>query len=224
MDKTKLSEIAYAQIKEDIMNLKFSPGSILYEAKLSRDMDISRTPIRLSLQKLVAEGLVKIKSGKKSYFYVDDLSISTFRDIYQIRTVLEYLSVELASLNRTQEDIDLLKTIIEEQEYLINNNCSVKELLNIDRKFHNEIAIISGNSMLSQQIDKLLDLYYRYNFFALSTNNRFKQAADEHLKILNVIECGNLESVKNLMNVHLSKTNEHILFELANNMSKKDKK
>ncbi len=215
MDKTKLSEQAYEILRTDIMDLKLKPGSILYEAKLSREMDISRTPIRLALQQLVAEGLVEIKSGKKNYFYVDDLSVSTFRDIYQLRTVLECLSVELASLNKTPEDISNLKAIIEEQEYLLENDFTVKDSLDIDKRFHNQIALISRNSMLAEKIDKLLDLYYRYNFFALSTNNRFKQAASEHIQLLEVIETGNLESVKNLMNVHLSKTNENILFELA---------
>lgn len=215
MDKTKLSEQAYEMLRTDIMDLKLKPGSILYEAKLSREMDISRTPIRLALQQLVAEGLVEIKSGKKNYFYVDDLSVSTFRDIYQLRTVLECLSVELASLNKTPEDISNLKAIIEEQEYLLENDFTVKDSLDIDKRFHNQIALISRNSMLAEKIDKLLDLYYRYNFFALSTNNRFKQAASEHIQLLEVIETGNLESVKNLMNVHLSKTNENILFELA---------
>lgn len=215
MDKTKLSEQAYEILRTDIMDLKLKPGSILYEAKLSREMDISRTPIRLALQQLVAEGLVEIKSGKKNYFYVDDLSVSTFRDIYQLRTVLECLSVELASLNKTPEDISNLKAIIEEQEYLLENDFTVKDSLDIDKRFHNQIALISRNSMLAEKIDKLLDLYYRYNFFALSTNNRFKQAASEHIQLLEVIETGNLESVKNLMNVHLSKTKENILFELA---------
>lgn len=215
MDKTKLSEQAYEMLRTDIMDLKLKPGSILYGAKLSREMDISRTPIRLALQQLVAEGLVEIKSGKKNYFYVDDLSVSTFRDIYQLRTVLECLSVELASLNKTPEDISNLKAIIEEQEYLLENDFTVKDSLDIDKRFHNQIALISRNSMLAEKIDKLLDLYYRYNFFALSTNNRFKQAASEHIQLLEVIETGNLESVKNLMNVHLSKTNENILFELA---------
>lgn len=221
MDKTKLSEIAYKRLKEDIINLKLKPGSILYEARLSREMDISRTPIRLALQKLVAEGLVEIRSGKKSYFYVDDLSVSTFRDICQLRAPLECLSVELCSLNHTKEDLSRLKSIIEEQEYLLENNCTVEESLNIDRKFHNEIASISGNAMLAEQIDKIMDLYYRYNFFTLSANNRFKQAADEHIKLLEVIETGNLEFVKNLMNLHLSKINESILFALANNLANK---
>jgi len=219
MDKNKLSEVAYRSLKEDIMLLKLEPGSILYEAKLSREMEISRTPMRLALQRLVAEGLVKIKTGKKNYFYVDDLSVATFRDIYQLRTPLECLSVELASLNRTEEDIQSLRLIIEKQQDLSKTGYTLKESLDIDKKFHKEIAYIGGNTMLFNQIDKIMDLYYRYNFFALSSNNRFKQAADEHEKLLRVIETGNLESVRNLMNIHLAKTNEHILFALANNIS-----
>lgn len=216
MEKTKLSHIAYEMLREDIMNLKLDPGSVLYELQLSREMNISRTPIRIALQKLASEGLVEIKTGKKNYFYVARLLISTFREIYQLRNALECLSVELASLNQTPEDIRALHSIIDEQEHLIENNASLKCLLDIDRRFHRKIAMASKNSMVAEQIDKMIDLYYRYNYFALSSNNRLKQVINEHRQLLSEIESGNLEAAKNLMNIHLSKSNENILFELAN--------
>lgn len=216
MEKTKLSHIAYEMLREDIMNLKLEPGSVLYELQLSREMNISRTPIRIALQKLASEGLVEIKTGKKNYFYVARLLISTFREIYQLRNALECLSVELASLNQTPEDIRALHSIIDEQEHLIENNASLKCLLDIDRRFHRKIAMASKNSMVAEQIDKMIDLYYRYNYFALSSNNRLKQVINEHRQLLSEIESGNLEAAKNLMNIHLSKSNENILFELAN--------
>lgn len=216
MEKTKLSHMAYEMLREDIMNLKLEPGSVLYELQLSREMNISRTPIRIALQKLASEGLVEIKTGKKNYFYVARLLISTFREIYQLRNALECLSVELASLNQTPEDIRALHSIIDEQEHLIENNASLKCLLDIDRRFHRKIAMASKNSMVAEQIDKMIDLYYRYNYFALSSNNRLKQVINEHRQLLSEIESGNLEAAKNLMNIHLSKSNENILFELAN--------
>lgn len=216
MEKTKLSHMAYEMLREDIMNLKLDPGSVLYELQLSREMNISRTPIRIALQKLASEGLVEIKTGKKNYFYVARLLISTFREIYQLRNALECLSVELASLNQTPEDIRALHSIIDEQEHLIENNASLKCLLDIDRRFHRKIAMASKNSMVAEQIDKMIDLYYRYNYFALSSNNRLKQVINEHRQLLSEIESGNLEAAKNLMNIHLSKSNENILFELAN--------
>ena len=76
--------------------------------------------------------------------------------------------------------------------------------------------MITNNSMLIYHLEELIDLYYRYNYYALSSKNRLKQDVNEHKYIFKAMEGGEIESAKNQMIQHLSKTNEHILFELAN--------
>lgn len=218
MSKTKLSNQAYRTIKDNIMSLTFEPGSILYELQLSRDLSISRTPIRSALQKLSSEGLVQIKRGQKNYFYVSELSIKTFRDIYQLRNALEILSIDLAILNIDEKKLHSLETILVEQESLIENDAPLKELLDVDRRFHKEIVLITENQLLISELDSLIDLYYRYNYFALESCNRLKQAIPEHRSIIEAMTSNNLGTARQLMNLHLSRSNENILFELAKKM------
>lgn len=53
-----LSEKAYRQLEEMIVNLELAPGSVLSEQVLSQRLGIGRTPIREALHRLIREGLV----------------------------------------------------------------------------------------------------------------------------------------------------------------------
>lgn len=215
MRNETLSQKIYEKLKEEINHLKLEPASSLSELQISKNMEISRTTVRSALQRLVSEGWVEMKVGKKNSFYVASLSVTKFREIYQLRIALECLSLELSSLYLKADDVNDLKSILKEQELLVKNDAKIEELLDIDRKFHRRIAMISNNSMLKYHLEELIDLYYRYNYFALSSNNRLKQAVSEHKYILDAVENGEIESAKNQMILHLSKTNENVLFELA---------
>lgn len=216
MRNEMLSKKTYNKLKKEINHLKLEPSSSLSELQISKEMGVSRTTVRSALQRLVSEGWVEMKEGKKNSFYVSSLSITKFREIYQLRTALECLSIELASINLKSDDIKDLESILKKQDLLVKNNAKLEELLDIDRKFHRKIAMITANSMLIYHLEELIDLYYRYNYFALSSNNRLKQAVSEHKYILKAIESGEIEFAKNQMILHLSKTNEHISYELGN--------
>ena len=48
----------YNQIKEDILNGTFPPGTVMVERKLCDRYEVSRSPIRAALQMLVRDGLL----------------------------------------------------------------------------------------------------------------------------------------------------------------------
>ena len=55
---TSLAVQAYEKIKENILNLTYPPGTQLTEAMLTRELGMSRSPIRSAIQMLQTEGLI----------------------------------------------------------------------------------------------------------------------------------------------------------------------
>ena len=53
-----LANRAYTIIKENIMNLTYPPGMTLTEAKLTKELGMSRSPVRSAIQMLQNEGLI----------------------------------------------------------------------------------------------------------------------------------------------------------------------
>ena len=52
------SHRAHAQLREQLLRSKFLPGQKINEVALAKELEISRTPLREALNRLVAEGLL----------------------------------------------------------------------------------------------------------------------------------------------------------------------
>ena len=58
------TELAYQRIRQAIIDGSYAPGQRLIEQSISEEFDLSRTPIRESLRRLEAEGLVLIERNR----------------------------------------------------------------------------------------------------------------------------------------------------------------
>lgn len=222
----KLSTKAYNILKKEIILLERKPGSILYESTLSEELNISRTPMRNALQQLTSKGLVTIKTGNKNYFYVSTLDFNSFQDLCQVRNVLEGLSVELASMKYDDSEITQLQNLITSQSSMLDNDSAnistskdLKTAMNIDRIFHKTIAKSSKNSYLIKQLENIIDLYYRYNFYAIENGFSSFSTISEHQSIVDSIKNRKSEQAKLLMEKHLATSNQYILFSLIGDTS-----
>ena len=59
--------MVYEQIKKDILNNEFKPGTVLVERKLTEKYQVSRSPVRYALRQLVRDGLLSGEPGKGDY-------------------------------------------------------------------------------------------------------------------------------------------------------------
>ena len=60
--------MVYEQIKKDILNNEFEPGTVLVERKLTEKYKVSRSPVRYALRQLVRDGLYQESRGKGLLF------------------------------------------------------------------------------------------------------------------------------------------------------------
>ena len=97
-----LAAQAYEKIKENILNLTYSPGMPLTEAMLAAELGMSRSPIRAAIQMLRSEGLI-VSAYYKS-MTVREITDRDINELYQIRELLEGAAFQLIfSLGRNEE-------------------------------------------------------------------------------------------------------------------------
>uniref|UniRef100_UPI002618EAF5 GntR family transcriptional regulator n=1 Tax=Terrisporobacter sp. TaxID=1965305 RepID=UPI002618EAF5 len=108
---TKLQKYAYDFIKDMILSGKFLENEIYSETKLSKEIGISRTPMRESLQRLSQEGFIDILPSKG--FRLHKFSEKEIIEIFQIRSAIEgyatFLLTHQCKTAKGIETIDLLK-------------------------------------------------------------------------------------------------------------------
>ena len=78
-----LATQAYETIKENIMNLTYPPGMVLTEAMLTKELGMSRSPVRTAIQMLQVEGLI-VSDYYKS-MTVKGITEKDINEIYQLR-------------------------------------------------------------------------------------------------------------------------------------------
>ena len=85
----------FQKMQDDILGGRYQQGEELRELALSKEMGVSRTPVREALRQLELEGLVSIIPNKGAY--VTSITEKDVEDIYTIRSLLEGLCARWAS-------------------------------------------------------------------------------------------------------------------------------
>jgi DNA-binding FadR family transcriptional regulator len=161
-----LQEIAKEKLKLYILDANLKAGDLLpTEKQLSEQFGISRTVLRESLKGLQAVGMIGVKHGI-GYFvqdfniesilgnlpYMLEMRISKFRDILELRIVLESHYIAKLASSYTDEDIGRLRGILSQLERISIRGHGDPELITVHTQFHCELYRRTGNSLLDSLI------------------------------------------------------------------------
>src|SRR5699024_8751411 len=101
--KTSIHQFVYNKLKDAILTRRLAPGVQLVENTLSRQLNVSRTPIRTAIKQLSDEGLAEIIPNKGAY--VINPSIEEIHQAYELRKDLEILALEKSIHLITAKDL-----------------------------------------------------------------------------------------------------------------------
>ena len=93
MQEVSLGQVAYEHIKNRICDGQFPMGCKMSEMQLASEIKISRTPVRVALARLEAEGFLTWEPNRG--YRVTVFSIEDVRAIYGVRAILESEAVRL---------------------------------------------------------------------------------------------------------------------------------
>ena len=143
----------YEIIRKAILQRKLTPGMKISALSLSQEIGVSRTPVRLALQQLSAEGFVVMKANKAAH--VAKPSVRNIRELFYLRQVLESTAVTLACQNVEKKDIKKLREIndLEGKTFKARD---LSRYTDANEAFHLQIAKMADNELLFETIEKLV--------------------------------------------------------------------
>lgn len=207
--KGSLTDKAYHILKKTILSMDLKPGEVIIEDRISEELGISRTPLRAALQRLSFESLVEIVPGKGTC--VTELSTKYFLELYELKEVVEMLSVRLAALNRTECDIiEINKLLGIQYKLALEKPLNTEEYLDVDREVHLLFARSSRNHLVEEQILMLNESYNRY-LRSTDFTERAVTVVKEHMLIAEAIEERDSIKAQTIMKDHLQDVKETIL-------------
>ena len=200
-----LSEQAYQQIRQRIIQLDLAPGDVLREHELQDRLDIGRTPIREALQRLAREHFVQVIPRRG--MFVTSIDVAELSTLLETRFVLEPYAARLAAARGTEQHWDAMARELDESAL---ETLAARDLLAADRRCHEIIWQAASNRFLLDTLDKLYAQSDRLWHLYLSDVTEMSHAVTEHLEMLDALRAGDGDRVAELMEHHIHAFDERI--------------
>lgn len=203
-----LRDVVFNTLRHAILKGELEPGERLMEIALAQKLGVSRTPIREAIRKLELEGLVVMVPRKGAE--VADITEKDLRDVLEVRTALEELSIELAMKNMNDDDCKQLT----EANKLFAKDSESDDLIKIaeaDVAFHELIYMATGNKRLIQMINNLREQMYRYRLEYIKDKSTHARLVDEHNRIIDAMVKNDVAAAKAAIKLHVENQEENIL-------------
>lgn len=107
-----LAERVADRLRAQVYSGELAPRTVLSEAGISRELGVSRSPVREAIAMLVAEGLVQRPPRRSAY--VTEYSVEDCRSLYDSRILVDAYLVGQAAKHVDDEGRKILRTQLDE--------------------------------------------------------------------------------------------------------------
>jgi DNA-binding GntR family transcriptional regulator len=200
IEHTRLSDAVYESLLDAIITARLTPGAIVSEVSLAKQLQVSRTPVHDALRQLAKDGLVEQRAGRRAVirmFSKDDV-----HDIFEMRKLLEGESTRRAAERIDKATIAHLRSIGETLKTHPQTPDYLTRWADFDEEFHEAIAQASGSKRLWEDITRYRLLHRGFNKLT-TTIDGLQEALAEHFQILDALERRDGEAASKAMIEHI---------------------
>jgi DNA-binding GntR family transcriptional regulator len=194
---------AYEMLKQRVVGGTYAPGAQLKEEHLARELEISRTPVRAALKRLVEDGLATADPNRG--VRVAEWTDADIEETFALRGLLEAHAAELAARRGGAALADRLDGLNDEMERAIRQGGSAlpERLQAINARFHRAILEASGSPRLRTILAGLIDMPIVLRSHFISTLQDKVQSLHHHRDLAAAVRAGDAELAKQVMQLHL---------------------
>ncbi|MEA1922894.1 MAG: GntR family transcriptional regulator [Pseudomonadota bacterium] len=188
VERLTLREKVVAYLHNEIVHHKLKPGEKITEIGLSRQLSISRTPIREAFYQLEAEGFLVVEPRKG--VSVAELNAGDINNYYEIRKVLEGYAARCAAPSVSGLEIMQLKRLNRRYLRLVQTGrSSGMGIVRAHNKFHEQIVKLGKNPRMLEIYTDLGQRCLRFRFMATAIIN-IDYIRRDHDEIIAALEKG----------------------------------
>ena len=184
-------------LREMLVQGHFRPGERIREVPLAAQLNVSRIPLHLALERLAHEGFLQIRPTRG--FVVQGFSTEDIYDAIELRGLLEGAAARLAT-ERLQDprELETMQATSQEIVALVRRRKLTIETfsryIELNAKFHSALLDLSRSRMLRRAIEQACSLpfaspsaFLNRQFISSELQELFVISADQHCAILDAI-------------------------------------
>ena len=174
-----IADQIFEQLERDILSGKYPRSTVLSELGLSKELGVSRTPVREAIRRLEQEDILE-ECGKG--MIVVGITPEDMQDMFEIRLAIEGEAARRAAMNISDEQLGRMREILDLQRFYSEKEGenSSDQIKNMDSQFH-EILYLASDSR--PYIRTLLPLHKRMMKMrkaSVSKHSRAMRSLEEH--------------------------------------------
>ena len=198
-DSRSSSQTARATLalREMLVQGRFRPGERIREVPLAAQLNVSRIPLHLALERLAHEGFLEIRPTRG--FVVQSFSSEDIYDAIELRGLLEGAAARLAT-ERLQDPSELepMQEASREIVALVSSRRFTIEVfsryIDLNAKFHRSLLELSRSRMLARAVEQACSLpfaspsaFVNRQSISPELHDIFVISADQHCAIVDAI-------------------------------------
>lgn len=204
----QLGTRVYQALVNSIVSGQIEPGAPLRPDVISRQLEVSTTPVREAMHRLEGEGLA-IKVPYQGWF-VREYTEQQVRELYELRASLECFSVRLACRRITEEEMAWLRQHQTTGEAALEaGDMDAYRIYN--RDLHAAIMQAARNSYLISMMGQLRSQSEMLMAKTIRIMGRPLRAIEEHHQLVGLIDRRDGKAAEQLMEHHILSALEDIL-------------
>ena len=163
--RNNLSDQIFHLIGNQIVHNDLKPGELIYETKISKELGVSRSPVRDALRML--EQIWLVERTLKGSYQVTALSLDRIQHLYETAIVIYQFVFSKAAENVRQDDLAELERLMTKLEASIKDNNFELYITNVTQMAH-KILKIAGNPMIERIAIELMPTAERIQLASIS--------------------------------------------------------
>ncbi|MEY8355834.1 GntR family transcriptional regulator [Lachnospiraceae bacterium 54-53] len=196
-------EFALRFLLDRIINLEFEPGQKISDIEISKELNISRTPVREAILSLTNGHLIESYPQKGIFISLIDSDI--VEQVCAMRKMIEGPLAEMSCDFITREHLDNLYDYITLQKDYASNGPreNYEKFLNLDIAFHKEFYNICGMNFIYDTMQTIMPHFDRQRKLSYQINVS-DRVINDHTAICRAIEERDKKKASEAMVRHIS--------------------
>jgi DNA-binding GntR family transcriptional regulator len=202
-----LRQKVYDQLRSRILDAELLPGEKISLRGLAEQFGVSLLPVREAVWQLESERVLVVESNKK--IRVNHLTRQEFKEVLNLRLLLESEAVDKACQNRPQSAVKKVENILAamEKHIEVNHKAYIKK----NDQFHQTIYSYAGSPLLLELIQRLLARVNPYIYLYAINRQDLSTPSNCHRKMLKGFSEGNSDMAVEALKQDLNHAATYIL-------------
>lgn len=156
--KLSLGEVAYREIRRQILHGELAPGDFISERMLARRLSVGQAAVRVAVQRLATQGFITVQPRRG--IIVRAQSIQDVIDLFEVRILVEQRVVRSLAGQLSLTQIETLRDCVARMMEAAEME-DAAGIVEADFAFHRTLCEFHGNGHLSGILDRIFDGLYR---------------------------------------------------------------